>query len=77
MSGDLHERLLAAQDAEADVALLQRALRCESVTGNEAKFAKLLMGKWAIWALIRVAKNSCPGAPMSGGKKRDQGVARH
>lgn len=73
MSGDLHERLLAAQDAEADVALLQRALRCESVTGNEAKFAKLLMGEMGDLGLDPGCEEFLPGRPNVWGQKTGSG----
>ena len=36
-------RLEQAQDAEIDIALLRRAINCESITGNEAGFAQPLM----------------------------------
>lgn len=74
MSGDLHERLLAAQDAEADVALLQRALRCESVTGNEAKFAKLLMGEMGDLGLDPGCEEFLPGRPNVWGQKTGSGA---
>lgn len=42
MSTSLHDRLLAAQDGDADLKLLQDAIAIDSVTGNETAFATFL-----------------------------------
>nr|MEC9418138.1 hypothetical protein [Pseudomonadota bacterium] len=39
VSSNLHEKLLATQDRDADIDLLRGALSIDSVTGNETGFA--------------------------------------
>lgn len=63
MSGDLNTRLLAAQDAQADVALLQRALGRNSVTGNEANFVELLVAEMQALDLAPETGDFLPGRP--------------
>lgn len=69
MSEDLNQRLLAAQEAEADVALLQRALGRESVTGNEANFVELLVTEMQALDLAPETGEFLPGRPNVWGQK--------
>ncbi|KUP91572.1 M20 family metallopeptidase [Tritonibacter horizontis] len=61
MSAALTERLLAAQDRDADLRLLKDALSVESVTGNETPFARFLEQQMAALGLATGAGAFLPG----------------
>lgn len=61
-------RLGQAQDTEADIALLRRAINCESITGNEAGFAELLLEEMAGNGLDTGLAEFLPGRPNVWGR---------
>lgn len=73
MSCDLSKRLLDLQDRDADIALLQQALGCESVTGNEANFAPFLMSQMGELGLAPKRADFLPGRPNVWGRKPGSG----
>ncbi|WP_299952010.1 M20/M25/M40 family metallo-hydrolase [uncultured Ruegeria sp.] len=73
MSSPLNDRLSASQNAEADVLLLQRALGRESVTGNEANFAALLIDEMTDIGLDPGRGDFLPGRPNVWGQKTGSG----
>ncbi|GAB5431353.1 MAG: ArgE/DapE family deacylase [Epibacterium sp.] len=73
MSCDLSQRLLDLQDRDADIALLQQALGCESVTGNEANFAPFLMSQMGELGLAPKRADFLPGRPNVWGRKPGSG----
>ncbi|MDO6730929.1 M20/M25/M40 family metallo-hydrolase [Marinovum sp. 2_MG-2023] len=70
---DLKSRLVAAQDGAADVALLQRAIGCESVTGHEAGFASFLSGVMAELDLNPGSGDFLAGRPNTWGARAGAG----
>ncbi len=56
-------RLRAALDADHALALLQRAVAAQSVTGNEATMAKMLQPEMARLGLDPIATDFLPGRP--------------
>lgn len=68
-SADLTSRLDRVQDKDADVALLRRAIGCESVTGNEAPFARYLMSEMDRMDLRPGSGDFLPGRPNTWGTR--------
>ena len=73
MSCDLSQRLLDLQDRDADIALLQQALGCASVTGHEANFAPFLMSQMGELGLAPKSADFLPGRPNVWGRKPGSG----
>lgn len=73
MTSELKNKLATAQAADADIALLQRALGRESVTGNEANFADLLVSEMSDLGLDPASEDFQPGRPNVWGQKLGQG----
>lgn len=73
MSDQLRDKLRALQSGDADVALLQRALGRESVTGNEANFVDLLQAEMRALGLDPATGDFLPGRPTVWGSKPGSG----
>ena len=63
------DRLEQAQDTSADIALLRRAINCESITGNEAGFARLLREEMTDIGLVTGLEEFLPGRPNVWGRQ--------
>ncbi|MHA7777390.1 M20 family metallopeptidase [Roseibium sp. M-1] len=71
MTGDLHQKLLAAQDREADQKLLRDAIGRESVTGNETNFASFLQDRMDELGLVTGSGEFLPGRLNVWGESRN------
>ena len=67
-AGSAIDRLERAQDAEADIALLRRAINCESITGNEIGFARFLQDEIAGLGLSAGLADFAPERPNVWGR---------
>lgn len=61
ISSNLHEKLLATQDRDADIDLLRGALSIDSVTGNETGFATFLKSQMETLGLETGSGEFLPG----------------
>jgi acetylornithine deacetylase len=61
VSSNLHEKLLATQDRDADIDLLRGALSIDSVTGNETGFATFLKSQMETLGLETGSSEFLPG----------------
>jgi acetylornithine deacetylase len=71
MMADLHQKLLAAQDRDADMKLLQDAIGRESVTGNETGFASFLKDRMVELGLETGSGDFLPGRLNVWGESRN------
>jgi len=61
MSSDLIDRITAAQDPDADLALLRKAIATESITGNETACAHILRDTFKAMGLATRTAEFAPG----------------
>ena len=74
MTGDLEQRLRAALDTDAAIALLRAAIGRESVTGNEANFVSLLDREMRSRGVRNVRRaDFLPGRPNIWGERKGAG----